>query len=220
MEGHIMLLHVQINCSLAPVTAKTKGSVSHIATAASGWLTPNFSPCLRPLCSSNRRKNAVSHTSGSTKTSKGLKQAVGAWWMQVLTWQCKSGNWLCVLRGEICCQNNRSHGALSGWSENYFATCLVSVLASEVFYKMKWLFHKIKVPEYQHKLLLAQSLSLLSTKQMQSKGQTVSFVNKNELGDFKRTSTSPSNVSTWRYLTAICYTFYLKILLLSTVWLQ
>lgn len=105
------------------------------------------------LCSSSRRNNVDSHTSGSTKTSKGLKQAVGAWWMQVLTWQCKSGNWLCVLRGEICCQNNRSRGALSGWSENYFATCLVSVLASEVFYKMKWLFHKIKVPEYQNKLL-------------------------------------------------------------------
>lgn len=30
------------------------------------------------LCSSSRRNNVDSHTSGSTKTSKGLKQAVGA----------------------------------------------------------------------------------------------------------------------------------------------
>lgn len=105
------------------------------------------------LCSNSRRKNIVSNTSGSTKIGQGLKQAVRAWWMQVLTWQCKSGNWVCMHHGEICCQNNRSHGAWSGWSENYVATRLVSLLASEVFYKMKPIFHKIKGPEYQNKLL-------------------------------------------------------------------
>ena len=40
----------QINCSLALVTAETKGSVSHIAAATSGWLPSNFSPYLRPPC--------------------------------------------------------------------------------------------------------------------------------------------------------------------------
>lgn len=144
----------QRNCSLALVTAETKGSVSHIAAATSGWLPSNFSPLLEAsLCSNSRRRNIISHTSGSTKIGQGLTQAVRAWWMQVLTWQCKSGNWVCMHHREICCQNNRSHGALSGWLENYFATCPVSLLASEVFYKMKPIFHKIKGAEYRNKLL-------------------------------------------------------------------
>lgn len=130
-----------------------------------------FLPLLEAsLCSNSSRKNIVSHISGSTKMSQGLKQAV-----RVLTWQCKSGNWVCMHHGEICCQNNRSHGALSGWSENYFATCLVSLLASEVFYRMKPIFHKTKGQNIKTNCYVAQSLSLPSTNPMQSKGQILSL---------------------------------------------
>lgn len=104
-------------------------------------------------CSNSRRNNIISHTSGGPKTGQGPEQAVGTWWTQVLTRQCKSGNWVRMHSGEICCQNNRSHGTLSGSSENYFATYPVSLLASEVFYKMEAIFHKIKGPEYQSKFL-------------------------------------------------------------------
>lgn len=51
----------QINCSLALVTAETKGSVSHIAAATSGWLPLNFSPYLRPLCVHTAEERALFH---------------------------------------------------------------------------------------------------------------------------------------------------------------
>lgn len=44
----------QINCSVASVTAETKGSVSLIVAATSGWLPPHFCPDLRPLQSQSR----------------------------------------------------------------------------------------------------------------------------------------------------------------------
>jgi len=53
------------------VTAKTKGSVSHIATAASGWLTANFSPSLRPLCVQAAGEIMLIHTpQGAPKPAK------------------------------------------------------------------------------------------------------------------------------------------------------
>ena len=144
----------QRNCSPALVTAETKGSVSHIAAATSGWLPSDFSPFSRPLCVEIAGEKALFHIPQvAPKSAKAWKRAVRGWWMQVWTWQCKSGDRVCVHRGEICRQNKRSHGAWSGWSENCFVTCLVSLLASGAFYKMKPTFHKRKGPEDQNKLL-------------------------------------------------------------------
>lgn len=46
---HVVPCTDQINCSVALVAAETKGSVSLIVAATSGWLPSHFSPDLRPL---------------------------------------------------------------------------------------------------------------------------------------------------------------------------